>query len=80
MHLFSPLFALILSLAPVFSPPDTGWVPFSGTTEEGTVKLCNGLIVDHLTIVSTRGAETHTEHVYIAYSGKLYDLANSITH
>jgi hypothetical protein len=124
MQFLSPFLALVLTLAPVFAPPATGWVklppnpnhpaiaswelpgqaqqfmfsgvPFSGTTEdqratfeaafksgsiplqiesEGTVKLCNGLIADRLTVVSTRGLATHTEHVFIAYSGKLYDLS-----
>lgn len=117
------LSALILTLAPVFVPPNTGWVqlpkdpahpsvttwelpsqmqrlmlevvPFAGTTEdqharfkavlkndslpfrlesEGTLKLCNGLTADRLTIVSTRGMATRSEHAYIVYSGKLYDL------
>ncbi len=123
MQFFAPLLALVLTLAPVFAPPATGWVklppdpahpsimawelpgqgqqfmfsvvPFSGTTEnqrsnfeaafksgaiplkiesEGTLKLCNGLTADTLTVVSTRGLATHTEHVFIVYSGKLYDL------
>ncbi len=52
----------------------SGAVPLQ-IESEGTVKLCSGLVADRVSVVSTRGLATHTEHVFVVYSGKLYDLA-----